>query len=185
MNQEIKIKKMKTLFKTIFALTVLIGCKEKQTVEINTPEEIRNETKTIPDIADVEFSDGMIGKVWHNYLEIKMALTESDADQVEQTAGSMAESFSDELPVLNALATQMSETDDIEVQRELFSQLTEEIGPLFEEALSGGTIYKKLCPMAFDGEGAHWYADIKEISNPYFGDKMPDCGSIEKTISKE
>lgn len=38
--------------------------------------------------------------------------------------------------------------------------------------------------MAFDGAGANWYADVKEISNPFFGEKMLRCGSIEKTISK-
>jgi len=62
--------------------------------------------------------------------------------------------------------------------------LTKEIELLFEDALSGGTIYKKFCPMAFDNKGACWYADIKEISNPYFGEKIPKCGSVIKTISK-
>lgn len=178
---------MKPLFKTIitvFALTAFIGCKEKQSVEINTPAEVKKETKKTADIADVEFSDGSIGKIWHNYLEIKMALTESDENQVQQTANSMAETFSEEMAILKSLSLQLSETDDIETQRELFAQLTEEIGPLFEDALSGGSIYKKRCPMAFNNKGAYWYADVKEISNPYFGDKMPNCGSVEKTISK-
>lgn len=178
---------MKLLFKsiiTVFAITAFFGCKEKQSVEINTPTEVKNESNQTADIADVEFSDGSIGKIWHNYLEIKMALTESDKNQVQQTANSMAETFSEELAILKSLSLQISETDDIEEQRELFAQLTEEIGPLFEGALSSGTIYKKLCPMAFNNKGANWYADVKEISNPYFGDKMPNCGSIEKTISK-
>ena len=179
---------MKILFKTItiaFILVTFIGCKENQSVEIKTPAEVKNEANRIPDIADVEFSDGLIGKVWHNYLEIKMALTKSDAEQVQQTADSMAETFGEELPVLNSLASKISETDDIEIQRELFAQFTEEIGPLFENALSAGSIYKKRCPMAFNNEGAHWYSDIQEISNPYFGEKMPNCGSVVKTISKE
>lgn len=178
---------MKILFKTTItalALLAFIGCKEKQTVEINTPEEVKQETERTPDIANAEFIDGMTGKVWHNYLEIKMALTESDADHVKDVANSMAESFSEERAVMKALAKQMSETDDIEAQRELFAQFTENAGPMFEDALSGGTIYKKFCPMAFDNKGAYWYASVEEISNPYFGEKMPNCGSVEKTISK-
>ena len=55
---------------------------------------------------------------------------------------------------------------------------------MFEEALSGGTIYKKFCPMAFNNDGAYWYADVEEIKNPYFGDKMLKCGSVKKTIEK-
>lgn len=143
---------MKTLFKTTItalALVVFIGCKEKQSVEINTPEEVKKEAERTPDIANAEFIDGMTGKIWHNYLEIKMALTESDADHVQDVANSMAESFSEERAVMKALAQQMSETDDIEAQRELFAQFTENAGPIFEDALSGGTIYKKFCPMAF------------------------------------
>ena len=178
---------MKTLFKTLliaFMFIAFIGCKEKQTVEIETPAEVKNETEQVPDIADVEFSDGLIGKLWHNYLEIKMALTNSDAEQVQEIADSMAETFDKDLVVLKSLVQKMSEVEDIEVQRELFALFTEEAGPLFENALSKGTIYKKLCPMAFDSEGAHWYADVEEISNPYFGERMLRCGSIVETINK-
>jgi hypothetical protein len=38
--------------------------------------------------------------------------------------------------------------------------------------------------MAFDNKGAYWYADVEKMSNPYFGEEMPTCGSVEKTISK-
>ena len=178
---------MKTFFKTTMialTLTVFLGCKDERSVEINTPAETNQETEKTADIANVEFSDGLIGKLWHNYLQIKMALTESDVDQVQQTADSMAETFGEELAILKSLAIQMSETEDIEVQREIFALFTEKAGPLFEKALSEGTIYKKLCPMAFDNEGAYWYADIEEIFNPYFGEKMLKCGSIVETISK-
>lgn len=56
---------------------------------------------------------------------------------------------------------------------------------MIEEALSGGTIYKKFCPMAFNNNDAYWYADIEEINNPYFGDKMLNCGAVKKTIKKQ
>ncbi len=178
---------MKTLKTTLTVLifVAFISCKENQSVEVNTPAEVKSEAKETPDIADQEFSDGMTGAIWHHYLAMKMALTNSDADQVQQSAGNISEIFTEERAEMKALTQLISETDDIEVQRELFAQFTQEVGPLFEDALSGGTIYKKLCPMAFDNKGAYWYADVKEISNPYFGQKMPNCGSIEKTISKE
>ena len=166
------------------ALVAFLACKEERTVEINSPTEATQETEKVADIADVEFSDGLIGKVWHNYLEIKMALTESDVEQVQEIADSMAETFSEEMEVLKSLSLRMSETDDIEAQRELFAQFTEEAGSLFEAALSEGTIYKKFCPMAFNNKGAYWFADIKEIYNPYFGEKMLKSGSIVETIAR-
>ncbi len=178
---------MKILLKMgilILILLAVTSCKEKQSVEVNTPSEVKNETTMTADIADVEFGDGLIGKIWHNYLEIKFALSNSDAEQVQQTADSMAETFDGGMEELKSLALQISNTEDVEAQRLLFAQLSKELGPLFEKDLNKGTIYKKYCPMAFEGEGAYWYADVKEISNPYFGEKMLRCGSIEKTISK-
>lgn len=171
----------------VFLTIFLISCKdqkENQTVEINTPEEVKQAEKNTPDVADQDFIDGMTGKIWHNYLEIKMALTYEDADKVKDVAKGMADSFSAERADMKALAQQMAETDDLEKQRELFAAFTEKAGPMFEDALSKGTIYKKHCPMAFNNKGAYWYADVEEINNPYFGDKMPDCGSVEKVIKK-
>lgn len=177
---------MKTLKTTLAILlfTAFISCKENQSVEVNTPAEVKQETKETPDIADQHFVDGMTGGLWHHYLTMKMALTESDADQVQKSAGNITEIFTEERAEMKAISQSISETDDIETQRKLFAQFTEEIGPMFEDALSGGTIYKKFCPMAFDNTGAYWYSDVEEITNPYFGEKMLNCGSVEKTISK-
>ena len=113
-----------------------------------------------------------------------VGLTNADADQVQDASQSMVASFSEERAELKAIAQQLSETSELEKQRELFAAFTEKAGPMFEDALSGGTIHKKFCPMAFDNKGAYWYADIEEINNPYFGDKMPNCGSVKKTIKK-
>ena len=175
-------------FGMVVIMTVsLLSCKgdkENQSVEINTPQEVKKADKEVADAADQDFIDGMTGKVWHNYLEIKMALTNDDPEQVKDVAEGMADSFSAERSEMKAIAAQMAEADDIEKQRELFAAFTEKAGPMFEDALSGGTIYKKFCPMAFNNKGAYWYADIEEINNPYFGEKMPNCGSVEKTIKK-
>lgn len=172
------------------SLMVLFSCKEakeNQSVEIDTPKEVKKQEKKTADVADQNFIDGMTGKVWHNYLEIKMALANDDENKVQDVAKGMADSFSSdssERKEMKSIAQHLSETDDIEKQRELFAAFTEKAGPMFEDALSKGTIYKKYCPMAFNNKGAYWYADVKEVTNPYFGDKMPDCGSIEKTIKK-
>ncbi|MCP9200548.1 DUF3347 domain-containing protein [Gramella sp. GC03-9] len=169
------------------AILLFISCvdnKGKQSVEINTPEEVKEAEKKTADVADQDFIDGMTGKIWHNYLEMKIALTNSDAGQVQDVAKSMEESFTQERAEMKSLAGEIASTDDLEKQRELFSKFTEKAGPMFEEALSGGTIYKKFCPMAFNNQGAYWYADVSEIKNPYFGEKMLKCGSVRKTIEK-
>jgi len=179
-----KLSKIGVLFLVVL---IFVSCMDKekgQSVEINTPEEVKKAEKETADIADQDFIDGMTGKIWHNYLEIKMALTNEDSGQAKDAAKSMADSFSEERAELKSIAEQLGDTDDIEEQRRLFSNFTELAGPMFEEALSGGTIYKKFCPMAFNNDGAYWYADVEEIKNPYFGDKMLNCGSVKKTIKK-
>ena len=171
----------------VLSMSFLLSCKnekENQSVEIDTPKEVKKAEKKTADVADQSFLDGMTGKVWHNYLEIKMALTEGDSKTAKDIAGDMAKSFSEERADMRNIAEQLSETDDLEKQRELFASFTEKAGLMFEDALSKGTIYKKFCPMAFNNKGAYWYADVEEITNPYFGDKMLDCGKVEKTIKK-
>jgi hypothetical protein len=31
---------------------------------------------------------------------------------------------------------------------------------------------------------ASWLSDSKEIKNPYYGEKMNDCGSVKATLKK-
>lgn len=175
-----------TLWITLLTL-VLSACgggSEEQSVEINSPEEVKAAEKQAADMADVSFIDGMTGKVFHNYLQVKMSLVNSDADGAKIAAANMAEAFGEEQAELRQLAKQMAETGELETQRELFSQFTTKVEPLFKGAVSEGEIYKQYCPMAFNNQGAYWFADVKEIRNPYFGDRMLKCGRVEETITK-
>lgn len=180
---------MKKTIKTIVfcgGVLTLASCgntENKQSVKINTAEEVKQELKQTVDIADASFKDGMTGKVFHNYLQVKMALVKSDADGGKEAASNMSEAFTDERVELKTLAQQISETNDLEIQRALFSEFTNKVTPLIEENLAKGTIYKKFCPMALEG-GAYWLSDIEEINNPYFGDKMLRCGKVENEIKK-
>ena len=113
-----------------------------------------------------------------------MGLVKADVSDAQNAAGLMAEGFTDERPTLKALANSITASENIEKQRQLFSEFTKQIEPFFKDNLSGGTIYKKHCPMAFDNQGADWFSDIPEINNPYFGDKMLRCGKVTETIKK-
>jgi hypothetical protein len=48
--------------------------------------------------------------------------------------------------------------------------------------LGGTTAYYEFCPMAFNNSGAYWLSDNAVIRNPYFGDKMLTCGSVEEEL---
>lgn len=176
---------MKYVFILLLAMLVTVSCKEnkaKEKVEINSPAELKEQKKNTPDIADQGFKDGLTGGVWHQYLKLRMALTEGDVEAAATASGDMAEFFDQEHPALKSLAEELASTGDLETQRVLFSRYTELAGPLFEEALGSGTIYKIHCPMAFNNEGANWYSDVPEVRNPYFGDQMLKCGKVTETI---
>ena len=181
---------MDTKFKMVIAAIALIvtaSCKEnknRQDAKMDTPEEVEQQKEQAPDIADASFVDGMMGKAWHNYLQVRTALVNSDAEGVQTAADNLAESFGEEREQLKSLAMQMVKVGDIEMQRKLFSDFGKEIEPLFKEGLAEGTIYKQFCPMAFNNTGGYWFSDVDEIRNPYFGDRMLKCGKVTETISK-
>ncbi|HSR67550.1 MAG TPA: efflux RND transporter periplasmic adaptor subunit [Acidobacteriota bacterium] len=39
------------------------------------------------------------------------------------------------------------------------------------------------CPMAFSNRGADWIQAGDDVANPYFGQEMPNCGSVGQTIA--
>jgi membrane fusion protein, copper/silver efflux system len=46
------------------------------------------------------------------------------------------------------------------------------------------TLYVQFCPMANDNKGATWISLNENIINPYFGDAMLTCGSVESVIGQ-
>lgn len=176
-------KQNKFLVLTVAIIMTLVSCgekKNKQDAEVNTAKEIEQTA----DISDASFSDDMTGKVFHNYQQIRIALVNSDADGVQMAARNLAENFSEERDNMKLTALAMAEANDLEKQRELFSQFTEKAEPLFKESILEGSIYKQFCPMAFEGKGGYWISSIDEIRNPYYGEKMLKCGKVTETITK-
>ena len=175
---------------TLTIMTILLiglascgDASKKQNNEINTPEEIENKTADTPEIVDASFSDEMTGKVFNAYQQIRIALVNSDNEEVNLAAENLAKSFTGEGDAMNSMVMAMAETKDIEKQRELFSQMTAEVETLFKESISEGAIYKQFCPMAFEGKGGYWISDVEEIRNPYYGDKMLKCGKVTEIIN--
>jgi len=86
---------------------------------------------------------------------------------------------------LNASASKILSVKTIEEQRELFSPLSDALIALIKSnGVSDGEFYIAHCPMASNNKGANWISPSKTIKNPYFGDKMLTCGSVEETLKK-
>lgn len=133
------------------------------------------------------------------YIKVKDALVASDAGQVKTEAtelnrvikaidlkmltGPALNDWTNYANNLDMALAEMVGTDDIEVQRTSFADLSENVYKCIKSyGLGGATAYHDFCPMAFNNQGAYWLSDSKEIRNPFFGEKMLACGRVTEEL---
>lgn len=76
-------------------------------------------------------------------------------------------------------ATVISESNNIQKQRETFANLSANMGALAKSVkLSANPVYLAYCPM----KKASWLSNDKAIKNPYYGSAMLSCGEVKETI---
>ncbi len=185
---------MKTKFKTlgIIALAALsfTACKNESKNEMQNENESVEQEKTVKNDKNqerkIDFRHEKEAEVFYTYMDIKDALVKTNAEEAQRKAKDFADNHEEKSeiyePQIYTLMAKISEVEDVEQQRELFNELSQKIEPFLQAALKEGEIYKQYCPMAFNDEGAFWFSVNEEIFNPYFGDKMLHCGSIQATI---
>ncbi|MFT6053775.1 MAG: Cu(I)/Ag(I) efflux system membrane fusion protein [Roseivirga sp.] len=78
-------------------------------------------------------------------------------------------------------------TEDRAVQRLQFINLSKALINAVKSfgAANESPLYVQFCPMANDNKGATWISLKENIINPYFGDAMLTCGSVESVISQK
>ncbi len=140
-----------------------------------------------------------LGKVVEAYLAAKDALVATDAAQTDQKTGDLltalgqvdaaslpadaAEKWTEHRKIMERAATSMQAAPNIEAKRTSFEDLSKAAYALVNDFGSGTTLYKEYCPMAFNDKGAFWLSAKSEIRNPYFGDKMLECGEVQEVLT--
>lgn len=116
------------------------------------------------------------------YLAVKDALVSTDAAMAQKAAKEfLSVNTNDALKgALEAIAS----STDVAAQRQAFETLSESMYSFVKTAGTSTVLYKQYCPMAFNNTGAYWLAAEKEVNNPYFGDRMLHCGSVQEVVSK-
>lgn len=136
----------------------------------------------------------------NDYLQLKNALVESSVEGTATAASQMLnniksfdkgdfpeaqkEFYEQRIDGMQNDIRYLTQTTDLSRQRDHFALITRNTYALVkafdpnEEA-----VYYQYCPMAFDNTGGYWLSSEQEIRNPYFGDKMLECGRIEETIN--
>ncbi|MFV8342928.1 DUF3347 domain-containing protein [Flavobacterium sp. XS2P39] len=81
---------------------------------------------------------------------------------------------------LTADAKNISETQDIKKQRELFKSLSKNTYELIRVSKFTEPVYYQYCPM----QDANWLSKENTVKNPYYGSQMLSCGKTVETIKQ-
>ncbi len=158
----------------------------------------------LPDYTEntpVEFKK-QIAEVTDRYLSLKDAFVATDSEQAKMQANHLQKTLSSidisiladdaadfgmkQLDALRAHSQQIVELNDIDKQREQFDFVSQALIKTIKVfGIPDDTYYVQHCPMGFDNAGADWISKTEEIRNPYFGDKMLNCGIIEEIITSD
>ena len=69
-------------------------------------------------------------------------------------------------------------------QREKFAALSIEFEHLIKVfGIADSKLFVQSCPMANNKAGATWISEFETIKNPYYGDQMLGCGSVQEIIN--
>jgi hypothetical protein len=199
-------------FLAISLIIGLTGCGGKKNDEQITDTLQRQEAEMHEEQPDVtrteagkpqftvdEIFQKQLATVFSSYIGLKDAFVSSDVEKVKKEGQKTLEALANvDMKLVSGAAhndwmtfkNEMEDnlkaifaSTDIEEQRQNFSKLS---GSFYKTVkafgLGGTTAYYEFCPMAFDDKGAYWLSDESKIRNPYFGDKMLTCGSVEETL---
>lgn len=132
-----------------------------------------------------------------DYLAVKNALTNSDENaaasasvRIETAIKGFDKSLlkAEQKKVYDDIEDDLKEhaehiaRNKIDHQREHFSMMSKDVYDLVKAFGGGMILYHDHCPMYDNNKGAMWLSETKEITNPYFGDKMMTCGVVKEMI---
>lgn len=169
----------------LIGLLAFVSCKnDKKSThpEVKTVE-MEKETYKAAEL-EAKFKDDAVAAAYLGYIDVKTALVNSDVGETQKSASDLKGKLQEmeHSSRMGDVVSEMSKTGDLEILRRQFQYLTEEMLKLTEAGLDSGQLYYQYCPMAFEGKGAYWLSNGKEILNPYFGDRMLKCGKVERVI---
>ncbi len=135
------------------------------------------------------------------YLELKEALVAADKEKAARYSTTLFEAletldgsvltgeakafWNEKRSFLVKHARLAKETDTIEGKRENFVFLSHPLIKVVEAFGAQQTLYVAYCPMANNDRGAYWLSEVKEIRNPFMGEKMLSCGEVKDVIKSK
>lgn len=156
-------------------------------------------TATKPAVSEPSAAQAKTTAVIGSYLKLKNAFT-ADNDKDAAAAGNeMLASFAafDKKSLTAEQSKAYTELEEdakehaehiaanignIVHQREHFDMLSKDMHDLVKLLGTSQHLYVDHCPMYNNNKGAIWLSEVKEIKNPYLGQAMPTCGSLQEEL---
>ena len=178
-------KYLKTLIYVSCASFLFMACNQPTNNKANVQDSAKanNETNV-----KVVLKNENVNKSFIEYTLLKDALVSSNVGNAQQAASALSGSLAkiDGCDNTASLAKKIAVSSNIEEQRKNFIPLSSDLIALLKHTdIEQGTMYVQYCPMANSGEGAYWITGNQEIKNPYYGDKMLNCGEVKESITKK
>lgn len=129
------------------------------------------------------------------YLSVKNALINSNEAEAATVSGKMYDTMkgfdksllsADQKKIYDDIESDLKEHAEhiskskIDHQREHFATMSKDMYDMVKAFGAGMTLYHDHCPMYNDG--SMWLSETKDIKNPFYGDKMMTCGSVEEML---
>jgi hypothetical protein len=189
------------LFLTVFAFFTQCTSKKEATATESNNMETKSESveSNTPQFeVDASFQQ-QLAQVFNSYVSLKDAFFSSDVNKISSDASTTTQllnkvdmklisgaAHNDWMTYLSSMQSALKEIEsqtDIEAQRIAFSTLSDNLYKSIKAfGLGGKEAFYEFCPMAFNNEGGYWLSDKEQIQNPYFGEKMPTCGSVVEKL---
>ncbi len=164
-------------------------------MELSVP--VKATVQTTESKPTAQSSNAAINEVVANYLKLKNALTKDDTKEAANAGNAIVAALAkidmkslagEQMKTYMDIAEETKENAEhigtnagkLDHQREHFALLSKDIADLIKVFGTSQKLYQDFCPMYDDKKGAIWISEFKEIKNPYYGSKMPTCGSVKK-----
>jgi uncharacterized protein YdcH (DUF465 family) len=184
-------KNFKTSLILACAVSITFACSEKTSNQqeelFDMHEEVAPESVETVSAASVSFSNEETTAIINGYLQLKDELVATNGEKASDAAKSLLsvleKSENQTKESLKKEVEKIANSSDPEAQRVAFDLVSQQMLVIAKSnEMTSGKLYKQYCPMAKNNTGAFWLSASEDIKNPYFGNKMLTCGSVEEVI---
>lgn len=120
-----------------------------------------------------------VKSVYGHYLKIQASLAKDSLTGVAENADAIAKAAQSDAKMLPAdvgtQAESLAKAKDLSAARAAFKPLSDSLIQYLADHHAKNAYVQVYCPMA----NANWLQASRNVSNPYLGKSMPDCGEIK------